>query len=1348
MSLNGLFNSQFPLTIDGTTSLDASSITIDGQNIDLSNLVPYTGANQTVDLGSQIIKSTHTATTNPELVNKGQIDNIISNLSIAIAGSFLSKTSLTSQTVAGPVTYSNTLTADNLVVPATKQANLGTVVEVGINHKQATNDASVTVGQYFGTITSSLGVYESTSSTDMGTLVLGSALTVGQRYRVYINVLGSDTQATAVGLYESSDGTSLNVAHVLESFPANSTLFRVIDFTYTASEPYAILVLFTAGGGATLKWFGLETYAVGVELEKVTMPLLTADRVAVLNGNKQLVSSGISITKLDYLDNVSSDIQTQLNGKLNLSGSNANQNIVLGSYKVQSTATPTVNSDYTTKLYVDNEIVGAGSLYLLKTGGTMTGDIVMGSNKITSTATPATDDTLTRKGYVDTQDGLRVLKAGDTMTGTLVMSGNKITTSYTPVNDEDLTRKGYVDTQDGLRVLKAGDTMTGTLVMGSNKITTSYTPVNAEDLTRKGYVDTQDALKVNLAGPNTLTGINTYTSTLILSGYTASRVLQLDASKNVTTSTTTITELGYLSGTTSSVQTQLNTIAGIFASYLPLTGGTLVGNLGIGLTPRVALDVLGSILLDWSSTTHRIGMQYLASSTGYYLGMACSPNTRELFLDSQSQDTGGSGAVIIRTGAGPTERVKVDKDGQMASGVNGNTLYNLKFANSLSHIDNNAGEVYLMTAFQGHMGIQRSTTRNATTACLVLGTSGTEESEIISVKADNSGYMPMGYAASKHLFVSGPVNVVGPSPYALGIGAMATGSLTLGGAGANYGGGTGWNTNTAGLLMECLDTTEIAVHDAGARLASFMYYNGNHFTIGRDMGFGTSSLQVNSTFRAYGNAGGGPSMIFSENASVGEAYAIMHCRNNSGSGSYWFCNSSTRAVDGGPNTATLRNDVGKMRLMSNVGDGILIDSVGRVGIGTTNPGSALDVFSTGESYNSSLRVRTNWAGIELASSGSGGRTYNLTSTITGAGIGAGGFGIFDETAAAYRLSISSAGASRFYGALTVDGATVIDNTLTVNNIQQINYGSNVSFLTLKASTSVGGEYIDLEFRHNTDSTFIQSVRTAGSFRAILRFFTKSSAGAKVESVNITDLGLTSFGTFYTAGTCWSGSVTTVGDGCGTFSQNYDRFLCYADGSGTSGGYFYYNQTNAYGTISDRRIKKDFLSIAEEQSLAFIKALEPTSFCLKESEPCMRKKTDIDGNEVEEEVFPAVCSCRQDGWVAQNVLEACRVSGASKSVINHWSDYEQELSLPEEERKTLIGVSDRPILSHTVNVVKYQQKQIEAQQKHIQVLEDREAVWVEHAREQEKKIAKMEAIQKKMAKDMEKVGSLLAQLLPQ
>lgn len=75
---------------------------------------------------------------------------------------------------------------------------------------------------------------------------------------------------------------------------------------------------------------------------------------------------------------------------------------------------------------------------------------------------------------------------------------------------------------------------------------------------------------------------------------------------------------------------------------------------------------------------------------------------------------------------------------------------------------------------------------------------------------------------------------------------MAPGSLTIGGIDRNYGGGNNWNSSTAGLLLEALDNTEIAIHDAGVRLASFMYYEGakNQFTIGRDMGWGAISTVI------------------------------------------------------------------------------------------------------------------------------------------------------------------------------------------------------------------------------------------------------------------------------------------------------------------------------------------------------------------------------------------------------------------------------------------------------------------------------------------------------------------------
>ena len=69
---------------------------------------------------------------------------------------------------------------------------------------------------------------------------------------------------------------------------------------------------------------------------------------------------------------------------------------------------------------------------------------------------------------------------------------------------------------------------------------------------------------------------------------------------------------------------------------------------------------------------------------------------------------------------------------------------------------------------------------------------------------------------------------------------MQKGSLTIGDQLLNYGGGSNWCSNTAGLLLECENNTEIAVHDAGNRIASLMYFEGggtNKITIGRNMGW-------------------------------------------------------------------------------------------------------------------------------------------------------------------------------------------------------------------------------------------------------------------------------------------------------------------------------------------------------------------------------------------------------------------------------------------------------------------------------------------------------------------------------
>jgi hypothetical protein len=90
--------------------------------------------------------------------------------------------------------------------------------------------------------------------------------------------------------------------------------------------------------------------------------------------------------------------------------------------------------------------------------------------------------------------------------------------------------------------------------------------------------------------------------------------------------------------------------------------------------------------------------------------------------------------------------------------------------------------------------------------------------------------------------------------YALTNNQMAAGSLTIGNQDQNYGGGTNWTASTAGLLMECADNTEIAVHDAGNSIHSFMQYTTNGlFTIGRNMGYGAATVNFGADINVTGN---------------------------------------------------------------------------------------------------------------------------------------------------------------------------------------------------------------------------------------------------------------------------------------------------------------------------------------------------------------------------------------------------------------------------------------------------------------------------------------------------------------
>jgi len=142
----------------------------------------------------------------------------------------------------------------------------------------------------------------------------------------------------------------------------------------------------------------------------------------------------------------------------------------------------------------------------------------------------------------------------------------------------------------------------------------------------------------------------------------------------------------------------------------------------------------------------------------------------------------------------------------------------------------------------------------------------------------------MRIANSGRVLINGILNVNEGNPYAVQNFFMSRGSLTIGGTLNNFGCGSGWNASTAGLMMECQNNTEIAIHDAGNRVVSPMaYYGGgtNRIYIGRDMGWGSTPITIPNTLTIDGTLDFG---------SVVRDYII----NLWGSGNYGFgVNSST-----------------------------------------------------------------------------------------------------------------------------------------------------------------------------------------------------------------------------------------------------------------------------------------------------------------------------------------------------------------------------------------------------------------------------------------------------------------------
>jgi hypothetical protein len=108
-----------------------------------------------------------------------------------------------------------------------------------------------------------------------------------------------------------------------------------------------------------------------------------------------------------------------------------------------------------------------------------------------------------------------------------------------------------------------------------------------------------------------------------------------------------------------------NTTSPVLTSVVYDTGT----NVGIGNTaPGAKLEVTGDVLTTWAAaSTKFIGSKF---STSYELGMYMDSDNRTLTMSAKGAD--GLGTIVFKTGATPTERARIDNNGNVGIGATAN----------------------------------------------------------------------------------------------------------------------------------------------------------------------------------------------------------------------------------------------------------------------------------------------------------------------------------------------------------------------------------------------------------------------------------------------------------------------------------------------------------------------------------------------------------------------------------------------------------------------------------------------------------------------------------------------------
>ena len=344
---------------------------------------------------------------------------------------------------------------------------------------------------------------------------------------------------------------------------------------------------------------------------------LTASRAVVSGSGGKIEVSAVTSTEVGYLDGVSSAIQTQLDAKAALAGATFTGQVNFNDDAVV-TGNLTVNGDTITANAVNTVV--QDQFLALSNGGTNSTDVGIFYNRGTSgnaaiwydasaygfylseTRDPFSNTTISPTGSANLNMGVLTASEldisgdvdvdGTLETDALSINGTAITATGTELNYVDgvtsaiQTQFTGAETRRTNNIAGAVSTVTtsdltadrAVISNGSGKLA-----ISAVTSTEVGYLDgVTSAIQTQFTAAETrrTNNIAGAVSTVTTSDLTADRAVISNGSGKLAVSAVTSTEIGYLDGVTSSIQTQIDAAGATFANVFYATTSANSYNIG------------------------------------------------------------------------------------------------------------------------------------------------------------------------------------------------------------------------------------------------------------------------------------------------------------------------------------------------------------------------------------------------------------------------------------------------------------------------------------------------------------------------------------------------------------------------------------------------------------------------------------------------------------------------------------------------------------------------------------------------------------------------------------------------